>query len=60
MLCNEVEASNRRIVVDKPFHFQNMLGTHHDFVPMVDRTWNSWEVASSVALMKAKLDRLAS
>lgn len=52
MLCNEVEASNKKIVGDKPFRLEAMWGTHHDIVPMVERTWNSGEEASSIASMK--------
>jgi hypothetical protein len=39
LLLNEMEASNQRIAIDKPFRYEVMWERHEEFKPMIEEIW---------------------
>lgn len=60
VLFNTMDATNRRIGLDRPFRYEMMWETHQEFFPMLEKVWKEERSASSVEDIKLKLGRLAS
>ena len=58
LLLNEMEASNQRIAVDKPFRYEVMWERHDNFRPMIEEVWSRSTVSNASDLC-TKIDLLA-
>jgi hypothetical protein len=59
LLLNEMEASNQRIALDKPFRYEAMWERHDNFKPLVEDTWSNAR-ATNVSELKSKIESMAS
>lgn len=60
VLCTEMESSNGRLALDRPFRYEAMWETHQDFMNMLEGAWKDGSEGCSVRILQKKLQRLSS